>query len=166
MSCGFAAVGDVTAADLKLEDTMDSFFLSETLKYLYLLFDDDHSLHHMNVIFTTEGHPFPLLANSGRKRHDFPHLEGMCERFSPDMLEGTDRGRSLDELVMTQLGNTKKGKLADALESVKVDSFLLFFDLYLTEPLFLHILWMRRKPFNLFESAILDRRLSTILFDF
>ncbi|KAJ1969352.1 hypothetical protein H4R34_006171, partial [Dimargaris verticillata] len=43
-SCGFANVKDVR--HLILEDQMDSFFLAETLKYLYLLFTPGHPLHH------------------------------------------------------------------------------------------------------------------------
>jgi hypothetical protein len=37
---GYAAVDDVDARQLR--DNMDSFFLAETLKYLYLLFDEDN----------------------------------------------------------------------------------------------------------------------------
>lgn len=37
--CGYAAVGDIHTLDV--EDRMDSYFLSETVKYLYLLFSDD-----------------------------------------------------------------------------------------------------------------------------
>ena len=39
---------------------MDSFFLAETLKYLYLLFDSDHWIRNGRYVFNTEGHPFPL----------------------------------------------------------------------------------------------------------
>jgi len=39
---------------------MDSFFLSETLKYLYLLFDEDNILNQGNYVFTTEGHYLPV----------------------------------------------------------------------------------------------------------
>ena len=35
-----------------------SFFLSETLKYLYLAFDEENELHHRPIVFSTEGHPF------------------------------------------------------------------------------------------------------------
>jgi len=43
---------------------MDSFFLSETCKYLYLLFDPDNFITASNsYIFNTEGHPFPLSAD-------------------------------------------------------------------------------------------------------
>ncbi|KAI7898486.1 glycoside hydrolase [Cokeromyces recurvatus] len=60
LPCGFATIGDVTTG--RLEDRMESFMLSETLKYLYLLFDVDHPLNHMdsNFVFTTEGHILPL----------------------------------------------------------------------------------------------------------
>jgi mannosidase alpha-like ER degradation enhancer 1 len=66
-SCGYACVADVTAHTLRLEDRQDSFFLSETLKYLYLAFDDDNWLHSRNVVFTTEGHPFPVRAARRRR---------------------------------------------------------------------------------------------------
>jgi ER degradation enhancer, mannosidase alpha-like 2 len=36
--CGYASVRNVTTK--ALDDDMPSFFLSETLKYLYLLFDE------------------------------------------------------------------------------------------------------------------------------
>jgi mannosidase alpha-like ER degradation enhancer 2 len=36
---------------------MESFFLAETLKYLYLLFAPSETLDFENVIFNTEAHP-------------------------------------------------------------------------------------------------------------
>ena len=39
VKCGYASISDVIS--LKLEDRMDSYFLSETIKYLYLLFKDE-----------------------------------------------------------------------------------------------------------------------------
>ncbi|KAF0768762.1 ER degradation-enhancing alpha-mannosidase-like protein 3 [Aphis craccivora] len=60
VECGFAAVKDVrTTAN---EDTMDSFVLAETFKYLYLLFAESEDLI-INIdeyLFTTEGHLLPL----------------------------------------------------------------------------------------------------------
>ncbi|KAK0157873.1 hypothetical protein PV328_011562 [Microctonus aethiopoides] len=58
--CGYAAVSDVRTN--KHDDTMDSFVLSETLKYLYLLFAEpnDLILDVDEFIFTTEGHLLPL----------------------------------------------------------------------------------------------------------
>lgn len=57
--CGFASVANV--ASMELSDEMPSFFLSETIKYLYLLFDDDHFLHRRAVLYSTEAHPFDLV---------------------------------------------------------------------------------------------------------
>ncbi|GMH01310.1 hypothetical protein Nepgr_003149 [Nepenthes gracilis] len=57
---GFASVRDVTS--MQLEDHQHSFFLSETCKYLYLLFDNSF-LVGGNYIFTTEGHPLPVLSD-------------------------------------------------------------------------------------------------------
>ncbi|KAF8378329.1 hypothetical protein HHK36_029668 [Tetracentron sinense] len=54
---GFASVKDVTT--MQLEDHQHSFFLAETCKYLYLLFDDAF-LVDQNYVFTTEGHPLPV----------------------------------------------------------------------------------------------------------
>ncbi|CAG2103446.1 unnamed protein product [Medioppia subpectinata] len=41
--CGFATVKNV--GDHTIEDRMESFFLAETLKYLYLLFDESNFVH-------------------------------------------------------------------------------------------------------------------------
>ncbi|KAL2243994.1 alpha-mannosidase I MNS5 [Sesamum indicum] len=57
---GFASIRDVTT--MELEDHQHSFFLAETCKYLYLLFDDSF-LVNKNYIFTTEGHPLPILSS-------------------------------------------------------------------------------------------------------
>ncbi len=56
---GYAAVKDVR--NMTLEDTMDSFFLAETLKYAYLIFAGDHALNFDRVIFNTEAHPLKRL---------------------------------------------------------------------------------------------------------
>ncbi|KAF9109341.1 alpha mannosidase-like protein [Mortierella sp. AM989] len=60
--CGWASLQSVV--DKKLEDRMESFALSETIKYLYLLFDEENILHQelkdTNFVFTTEGHVLKL----------------------------------------------------------------------------------------------------------
>ncbi|KAF2224827.1 glycosyl hydrolase family 47-domain-containing protein [Elsinoe ampelina] len=55
--CGWAGLQDVRTGEQS--DRMESFFLGETVKYLYLLFDEDHPLNHLDApfVFTTEGHP-------------------------------------------------------------------------------------------------------------
>lgn len=64
--CGYAAVSDVRTN--KHDDTMDSFVLSETFKYLFLLFTEPGELvlDLDEFIFTTEGHLLPLTLASIR----------------------------------------------------------------------------------------------------
>ncbi len=45
----------------KPEDNMESFFLGETLKYLYLLFDPDSEVDLEKYVFNTEAHPLRIF---------------------------------------------------------------------------------------------------------
>lgn len=56
VDCGFATVKDVR--DHKLDNRMESFFLAETVKYLYLLFDPDNFLHNDGSHFDTVSGPY------------------------------------------------------------------------------------------------------------
>lgn len=58
--CGWAGLQDVRSGELS--DRMESFFLGETAKYLFLLFDPSHPLNHMDkpFVFSTEGHPLVI----------------------------------------------------------------------------------------------------------
>ncbi len=68
--CGWAGLQNVLANDDFGEsgrdarsDRMESFFLGETAKYLYLLFDEEHPLNGNGVdgmVFSTEGHPLTI----------------------------------------------------------------------------------------------------------
>ena len=68
VTCGYAAVKDVRT--LQHEDRMDSFVLTETFKYLYLLFSKESELYLDlgQFVLTTEAHLLPLtlarLSNS------------------------------------------------------------------------------------------------------
>ncbi|GAB7356385.1 hypothetical protein MBLNU459_g7165t1 [Dothideomycetes sp. NU459] len=65
--CGWAGLQDVRTGEQS--DRMESFFLGETAKYLYLLFDPDHPLNSLDApfVFTTEGHPL-IIPKSKRKK--------------------------------------------------------------------------------------------------
>lgn len=60
--CGYATIADIETKEQ--EDNMPSFFLSETCKYLILLFDTSHFYRNGNYVMTTEAHPFPILPAS------------------------------------------------------------------------------------------------------
>eukprot|EP00045_Choanoeca_perplexa_P008577 m.80560 g.80560 ORF g.80560 m.80560 type:complete len:576 (-) comp14547_c0_seq1:36-1763(-) len=107
--CGFATLHDVK--DKTQEDRMESFFLSETLKYLYLLFDDDHPLHLANAtehLFTTEGHLLPILPEFRHGMDEFGELPDLKYRPSDGpvqhLLAGTSGNRTL--LACKRVGET------------------------------------------------------------
>jgi hypothetical protein len=89
-SCGYATVskvdpattgqlGSETQKPWKTHDDMPSFFLSETLKYLYLTFDEDNPLHRdddRQWMFTTEAHPIHTPRRS-TSREDLVQVEEM-----------------------------------------------------------------------------------------
>ena len=58
---GYASVRDVTSSPPLLQDSEESFFIAETLKYLYLLFSEDDVLPLDEWVLTTEGHPLPIF---------------------------------------------------------------------------------------------------------
>ncbi|GFO26847.1 alpha-1,2-mannosidase [Plakobranchus ocellatus] len=89
--------------DHRLEDRMESFFLAETAKYLYLLFDPDNFLHENGsrgeirqtpggvcilgaggYVFNTEAHPLDLAAVhccSAEKREEDRVLQEMADNI-------------------------------------------------------------------------------------
>eukprot|EP00178_Gracilaria_changii_P025333 TRINITY_DN780_c0_g1_i1.p1 TRINITY_DN780_c0_g1~~TRINITY_DN780_c0_g1_i1.p1 ORF type:complete len:622 (+),score=79.93 TRINITY_DN780_c0_g1_i1:204-2069(+) len=68
VKCGFAQVHDVNTG--QLYDLMDSFLMSETFKYLYLIFrGEDHWLRNGKYIFTTEAHPLRIPLHTMNTYH-------------------------------------------------------------------------------------------------
>lgn len=72
MSGGFTGIKNVYLNDSQKDDVQQSFFLAETLKYLYLLFSDDNLLSFDQWVFNTEAHPLPIkyVNNLYRERED------------------------------------------------------------------------------------------------
>lgn len=62
-----AAMKDVTSNLGTLDDTMESFWLAETLKYFYLLFDDPSNLSLDEWVLNTEAHPMSLAGGPSSK---------------------------------------------------------------------------------------------------
>uniref|UniRef100_A0AAZ3RN74 alpha-1,2-Mannosidase n=1 Tax=Oncorhynchus tshawytscha TaxID=74940 RepID=A0AAZ3RN74_ONCTS len=99
--CGYASVKDIR--DHKLDNRMESFFLAETIKYLYLLFDPDNFLHNSGLdfelgtgpsedcvlgaggyIFNTEAHPLDpaALHCCSRKQEERRELQDILLNLS------------------------------------------------------------------------------------
>lgn len=66
--CGWSGLQDVRSG--QKNDRMQSFFLGETAKYLYLLFDPEHPLNKLDApyVFSTEGHPLIIPRKTSRPR--------------------------------------------------------------------------------------------------
>ena len=62
---GYAGLRDAAApiGSLQTDDTQQSFFLAETLKYLYLLFCEDDVISLDERVFNTEAHPMMIAKN-------------------------------------------------------------------------------------------------------
>ncbi|KAF4517999.1 hypothetical protein B566_EDAN012757 [Ephemera danica] len=62
---GYSGIKNVYEDPPEKDDIQQSFFLAETLKYLYLLFSDDNVVPLDQWVFNTEAHPLPIKdANS------------------------------------------------------------------------------------------------------
>ncbi|KAK6201677.1 mannosyl oligosaccharide 1,2-alpha-mannosidase [Scheffersomyces amazonensis] len=55
----YTSLDDVTIIPPRAKDNVESFWWAETLKYLYLLFDDTNKIPLDKYVFNTEAHPFP-----------------------------------------------------------------------------------------------------------
>ncbi|KAI0147379.1 glycoside hydrolase family 47 protein [Xylariaceae sp. FL1272] len=70
---GYTSLDDVTTAPPPKRDNMESFWLAETLKYLYLLFSPTDFFPLDEVVFNTEAHILPIFESkwgTGWERQD------------------------------------------------------------------------------------------------
>ncbi|XP_020586945.1 alpha-mannosidase I MNS4 isoform X2 [Phalaenopsis equestris] len=80
--CGYCHIADVESH--KLDDHMESFFLAETVKYLWLLFDlaagPDNIVENgpYKYIFSTEGHLLPATAEIALANEHCSYLGAFC----------------------------------------------------------------------------------------
>ncbi|XP_073158751.1 mannosyl-oligosaccharide 1,2-alpha-mannosidase MNS3 [Henckelia pumila] len=66
-SGGYSSLDDVTVLPPRKRDKMETFFLGETLKYLYLLFGDSNIIPLDEYVFNTEAHPIPIQRTASTK---------------------------------------------------------------------------------------------------
>ncbi|KAI0347071.1 alpha-mannosidase [Trametopsis cervina] len=99
VSCGLASISDVRWNSR--DDRMESFVLSETLKYLYLLFDEENPLHRddSNYVLTTEGHILSLdrklekpMSSIRRELRRVEHLE--CPAYHSPIVGADEYGET------------------------------------------------------------------------
>ncbi|KAF8913826.1 alpha mannosidase-like protein [Gymnopilus junonius] len=99
VACGLSGIQDLRTN--KRDDRMESFALSETLKYLYLLFDEENPLHsdESNYVFTTEGHILTLgrdhMRSPAPARKRMRNVEAhQCPVYVPSIAGSDHRGGS------------------------------------------------------------------------
>ncbi|KAI4371943.1 hypothetical protein MLD38_010235 [Melastoma candidum] len=101
--CGYCHISDVEHH--KQEDHMESFFLAETVKYLWLLFDlaagPDNIVENgpYKYTFSTEGHLFPATPQVSLAKEHCSYLGAFCwsgdmRIESPSMEAGTEMGKT------------------------------------------------------------------------
>lgn len=149
--CGYAVIHDVT--NHKLANRMESFFLAETTKYLYLLFDPDNFIHNDGgvgteistnngkcvldtggYVFNTEAHPVDMAAVNCCHNPD-------AKQFS-DFLDDFDVANAFDINEIKEERFTKKSfesleeesiedrRRQETLLTCKVDNFRSKFAVY------------------------------------
>lgn len=70
---GYSGIRNVYEINSEMDDVQQSFFLAETLKYLYLLFSDDELINLDQWVFNTEAHPLPIKGyNTMYRPHFYP----------------------------------------------------------------------------------------------
>lgn len=61
---GYSGIHNVMSVPASKDNTQQSFFLAETLKYLYLIFSNDSLLPLESWVFNTEAHPLPVCGQN------------------------------------------------------------------------------------------------------
>ena len=104
-NCGYGTIHDVTKHSL--EDRQESFFLSETLKYLYLLFDENNFLHKSNEwVFTTQAHLVKI-----ENEHSNEMKLGRFSKSIKNLMNQTSTYRCNDNSRFSDISNCKQSIL-------------------------------------------------------
>ncbi|KAG0279847.1 mannosyl-oligosaccharide alpha-1,2-mannosidase [Linnemannia exigua] len=116
-SGGYSSIHDIRRKDhIEFSDKMETFFLAETLKYLYLLFGSNDVFPLDKYVFNTEAHPFPVF--------DPPKslLERPVVKVEPET-EGKANGVADDkDLHLDGLPGHDQDDVDEALEELAVDA--------------------------------------------
>eukprot|EP00850_Spirogloea_muscicola_P013748 SM000095S24962 [mRNA] locus=s95:144540:149855:- [translate_table: standard] len=108
--CGFCHVEDVESH--ALADHMESFFLSETVKYLWLLFDLGAGGTNLvergpySYIFSTEGHLFPMTPEISLPSERCSYLGSFCPRIGDDISSLHQGKHSEDQIALNMSSKT------------------------------------------------------------
>ena len=79
LEAGYSGVETVFMERPQHDDVQQSFFLAETLKYLYLLYSDSELLSLNLWVFNTEAHPLPVKGTNSLYRMNHSNRSSMSE---------------------------------------------------------------------------------------
>ncbi|GAX82662.1 hypothetical protein CEUSTIGMA_g10088.t1 [Chlamydomonas eustigma] len=92
--CGFASITHVDTGEQ--QDLQESFFLSETLKYLFFIFSNQpHFIDY--YVLTTEGHLMPVLLDPPPRTHEAHNYSLIESSLLSDQSTGQPQGESNHE---------------------------------------------------------------------
>ncbi|WPK26808.1 hypothetical protein PUMCH_004169 [Australozyma saopauloensis] len=146
----YTCLKDVTTTNPSNNDNMESFWLAETLKYFYLLFDDENIIPLTDYVFNTEAHPLPRFdmeplfttgwqrdKNDARLKQVFAPAVGAPEAEIPVEPKRKDAGnvgkkppkaapaaKKIDEAVNEVIEDDPSIKKAEEVEKKKVKKVL------------------------------------------
>lgn len=110
---GYSGIEDVLADPPKKNDHQESFFLAETLKYLYLLFSPSNVLPLDEWVFNTEAHPFPINVRGS------PYSSGKREAEPDSVKAGATGAKAAVEKFVKEIMSETRDILADTKRTVE-----------------------------------------------
>lgn len=91
---GYSSLNDVTHVPAPKRDKMETFFLGETLKYLYLLFGDPNVLPLTEFVFNTEAHPLPIRREKAASKSENQAVDVSANQEKVEILARQEGGAS------------------------------------------------------------------------
>jgi len=102
---------------------METFFLGETLKYLYLLFGDANVLPLTEFVFNTEAHPLPIRSQKKVEHESERAVDASANKLTEDNLAkaqgdvSTDKEKNVSSTTKHKSKKMKK-KIPTKVENV------------------------------------------------
>ncbi|KAF9208395.1 hypothetical protein BGZ59_010666 [Podila verticillata] len=119
---GYSSIHDIRRkGHIEFSDKMETFFLAETLKYLYLLFGPEEVLPLDQYVFNTEAHPLPVFTPPERFLVRSQHLDDV-KKPEREAEVPADNRQAMTESLPDPFEEQKEADDVDqALEDIVVD---------------------------------------------
>eukprot|EP01025_Chloroclados_australasicus_P066063 TRINITY_DN9036_c1_g1_i2.p1 TRINITY_DN9036_c1_g1~~TRINITY_DN9036_c1_g1_i2.p1 ORF type:complete len:917 (-),score=101.02 TRINITY_DN9036_c1_g1_i2:320-2995(-) len=104
---GYTNLDTVVENPPRRRDKMESFWIAETIKYLYLLFDDDNLLPLDQYVFNTEAHPLPILGSDAEIK--------MQSKYLPQIVDSSYIGQFGTQHLLEQIKHYEEYELREVI---------------------------------------------------